>query len=310
MSGELGKLMTTVLTFEHMIPVPGTAHRRPPHAWDPDLERSKRDLTVGEMFSRRAWGHRKLGNVRLGDDPPDLMATDLTTGADVTIELTQLAYEHLETQLERERRFKQAFYETVAAERPRFRGTAVILYFGEGKVPPAKGKTAERVLDELLAWMKNDIRFGHPAQIDRTAYPWLSKYVRQLYAQPTSEDDYRHDPEDPLVVTISGAGGRTYAEGDLPALLNRAIRRKLKKGYSWDILVVHNWADPSILSSAPEAAIHSLATAESSGRGRGISDAVLSIGRAVAEETQVGRRFGETWLLGVGPHEDLRRLDP
>lgn len=276
----------------------------PPSArFDPSRSR---DIQIVEEFAQlyvKVSGGRTLTDFKAGSPFPDVIAYDPQQGCSVSVELTELAYQHWLRTKARERMLKKALYAELVAERPKYRGQAMQVYFHtEGRmveIPSVRGEIGRRFLDEFMACLRGTLSVTRIRDSeDPKVRPLiesiidvprdletLARFVREIRLGPNTPTDPRlPSPDDPYLVFNTQ---NIISSGEFPALFRRTLRRKVKRGPSYlaDILVVHTWADGNVLVAVLDEGDPS------------------AIGRQAVLETGAHRNFDEIWLYDLWRQE-------
>lgn len=296
---DTGELLALVLTQNEMFGDMGllSFDLAGPEALS-ELEIARR---FADLYAADDDGGRTLKDCRKGDLFPDVACVDSASGMPVTLELTQLAYEGLQTTQSHAKKLKRAVSSLLVPHRPKYRGLAMVLYFnlrqgdrGGPLLPNPQSNAGKAFLTELGAallgegfWEVHDTPPDDSGKSLRTetlhasqALSVFHRYLRKVELGPNTAADPRlESPDDPLVILHSE---KVIAEGEFSRLVKQAVNRKLKKGtaYTADILLIHNAVDPHVLVAAED-------------------DDVIDLARQAVADAQVGDRFNEVWLFDI-----------
>ena len=291
---ESGKLLASVATQEDLYGDTGILSFESIPAELPT------EVEIARQFAKAYGDHeegRTLRSLTASSPFPDIKAIDASTGATVTMELTQLAYEGWQEMQAHAGNLKKAVRSILLSQRPRYRGRAMILYFNRDNKRPRlpnpatkRGKDFLKEFQQALEggfWIVHDLPPGDSGKALRletlTAPAELSVFhhhLRKVELGPNDPSDPRlESPEDPLLQLQTE---KVIEEGEFSNLVAKVLTKKLVRGesYSADILLIHNAADPHVLVAAED-------------------DSTEDLARAAVQDSNAHEKFKEIWLFDI-----------
>jgi len=235
---------------------------------------------------------------RVPDRFPDAIFTAPDGSREIGAEFVEVTLQFVLEELGDFDSYRRLFRETLQAYRPRFKNVQIRLQpsirlavgVRPARLPPKGARKRQLVrefeqlmLDRFEVLLPNyggllrELRIG-----DKPAYPLLSRYFDAIILNRTGDDPNREPHPDDPVIAIPAV---IYNEPHIAAAVWQAIKKKLDKGYTADILLLHTYPRVGQPHSGG-VAFH--------------QDLITEIGRRIAGDVPtVSERFKEVWLLNV-----------